>query len=85
MTNRDERMRAHAGDLYDALKLVTGVLCESADLNNYRNLSDEELGRMWQDTAKHAGHLLNLIDGLPNEFSPLPRHLGAPPRSRGLG
>lgn len=74
-------MREHAADLYDALKLVTGVLCESADLNNYRNLSDEELGRAWVETAKHAAHLMNLIDGLPNEFRPLARHLSPPPRT----
>lgn len=72
---RECRLRDHAADLYDALKLTTGVLCESGDLNNYRNLSDDELGRMWIDTAKHAGHLLNLIDGLPNEFRSLDHHL----------
>jgi|SRR6185312_12608918 len=68
---RTARMREHAADLYDALKLVLGVLCEAGDLNNYRNLSDEELGRVWITTAKHAGHLLNMIDGLPHEFRPL--------------
>ena len=68
---RETRMREHAADLYDALRLVTGVLCEVGDLNNYRNLTDQELGRMWVQTAKHAGYLLNLIDGLPHEFRPL--------------
>lgn len=78
-------MREHAADLYDALTLVTGVLCESGDLNNYRNVSDEELGRMWIETAKHAAHLLNLIDGLSNEFRPLARHLQGPPRTGEMG
>jgi len=60
-----ERLQENAAALYRALRRCLGILCESANLNNYRNLSDEELGRMWIATARQAGHLLNKIDGLP--------------------
>lgn len=40
--------------LRGALEVCVEVLCESANLNNYRNLSDEELGRAWM-TAHTLG------------------------------
>ncbi len=61
------RMRESAPELYRALRQCLGVLCEAGDLNNYRNLTDEELGRVWIATARQAGNLLNKIDGLAYE------------------
>ena len=44
-----------------ALTHCLGVLCEVADLNNYRNLSDEELGRAWNAAAKEAADALDAL------------------------
>lgn len=46
------------------LKQNTGLLCESANLNNYRNLSDEELGKAWTETATRTASFLNEIEGI---------------------
>lgn len=45
------------------LKQNTGLLCESGNLNNYRNLSDEELGKAWVETAKCTAEFLNEVEG----------------------
>ena len=44
------------------LKQNGGLLCESGNLNNYRNLSDEELGRAWVATATLTAEFLNEIE-----------------------
>ena len=41
-------------ELVEALTHCLGLLCESGNLNNYRNLSDQELGRAWVETANEA-------------------------------
>jgi len=70
-TQRTARARDLADDLYVALKQCAGVLVESGDLNNYRIMTDEELGRMWIACARNAAMLLNMIDGLPTDYAPL--------------
>lgn len=54
------------------LKQNTGLLCESGNLNNYRNLSDAELGKAWVETATRTAEFLNEIEGVtaPPPVSP---------------
>lgn len=59
----DAALMVAAPDMYLALKHCLGILCESGDLNNYRNLSDAELGRAWTETAKEATIALNKAEG----------------------
>lgn len=49
---KNERLRS-------ALTHCLTVLCEAGDLNNYRTLSDVELGKLWVATAKEAAEALN--------------------------
>lgn len=42
-----------------ALTHCLGLLCESGNLNNYRSLSDKELGRAWIETAREAATVLD--------------------------
>jgi len=58
-----ERLRMQLGRAIKLLKQNTGLLCESGNLNNYRNLSDEELGKAWVETAKRTAEFLNEIEG----------------------
>jgi hypothetical protein len=57
------RLIAAAPKLLKALNQCLGILCESGNLNNYRNLSDEELGKAWIEAAKHAAEVLNEAEG----------------------
>lgn len=58
----------YADALYLELQRCVGMLVEIGDLNGFRNMSDEELGRAWQAVARRAGMLLNRIDGLPSDY-----------------
>ena len=45
-------------ELVCALTQCLVLICETGDINNYRNLSDEELGRAWSGVAKMAAEAL---------------------------
>lgn len=59
--------RAHelTPEMYRALKWSLGIIVEFGDLNGFRNVSDEELGKMVRAAAREIGIILNQIDGLP--------------------
>lgn len=61
----DARLIAAAPAMYKALQQCLGLLCEAGNLNNYRTLSDAELGKVWVETAKAAAAVLNEAGGVP--------------------
>lgn len=71
------RISEYGYDLYSALRQCVGILCEGGDLNNYRNMTDEELGRAWIAVARNAGMLLNRIDGMPSDYVKLSAPMSA--------
>lgn len=52
-------LTAAAATLRVALAQCAGVICESGNLNNYRNLSNDELGKLWISAATFAADTLN--------------------------
>jgi hypothetical protein len=65
--------------LYWALKRALGVVVEFGDLNGFRNLTDEELGRTVIGVAEAGAALLNKLDGLAFDPAKIP-----PRRARAL-
>jgi DNA integrity scanning protein DisA with diadenylate cyclase activity len=55
----EARLIAAAPDLYAALKHALGIIVEFGDLNGFRNMSDEELGRAVKGVAENAAAALN--------------------------
>ncbi len=66
MFRANARLIAAAPDLLAALTHCLGILCESGNLNNYRNLSDEELGKAWVAAAKEAAAAITKATGVPH-------------------
>ena len=49
-------------EMHTALKQSLGVIVEFANLNGFRNMTDQELGRTVTGIAESLGHLLNKIE-----------------------
>jgi hypothetical protein len=64
-TEQHERAQQLVPEMYRALKWSLGIIVEFGDLNGFRNLSDQELGKMVRKAAVEIATVLNRIDGLP--------------------
>lgn len=63
--NEIERLRERNAKLCKTLNRALSVIVEFGDMNGFRNLSNEELGRMTIAVAEECAALLNTEEGIP--------------------